>query len=224
MAGASPLTDDALLLKILTVFRTEGYAGATLSKLSAATGLKRASLYHRFPGGKSEMAHEALSVSRRWIERHIIEPLGEAGSPEERLDKAAEAFGRLYGEGRDASLLNLFGTASSSTPELRAEVQLLTSQIIGAVAQPLEDAGLGGDEAKRRALQALASVEGALVLSRTYGDTAPFEAVLAGWTSSLLPPPAAAAAEEKPASQPPQPLNPIRAAVAAHLAANKTDE
>src|SRR5687767_7960924 len=54
-----PLVSDKELLERLTgVFRRHGYDGASLSVIAAATGLQRSSLYHRFPGGKEQMAAE----------------------------------------------------------------------------------------------------------------------------------------------------------------------
>ena len=44
------VNEDELLDRLTDVFRTYGYEGASLSKISEATGLQRASLYHRFPG------------------------------------------------------------------------------------------------------------------------------------------------------------------------------
>jgi AcrR family transcriptional regulator len=50
---------------LLKLFRQFGYDGVTLSKISQATGLGKASLYHYFPGGKAEMAEVAgRSVAR----------------------------------------------------------------------------------------------------------------------------------------------------------------
>ncbi len=50
------VTEEELLDRLTSVFRTHGFEGASLSLISKATGLQRASLYHRFPGGKEEMA------------------------------------------------------------------------------------------------------------------------------------------------------------------------
>ena len=54
--------------KLVMVFRQHGYEGATLSKISEATGLGRASLYHHFPGGKQEMARAVLESVAAWFE------------------------------------------------------------------------------------------------------------------------------------------------------------
>ncbi|MEP1982729.1 MAG: helix-turn-helix domain-containing protein, partial [Maribacter dokdonensis] len=52
--------DIEILTGLTKVFRSRGYEGASLKELSEATGLKKASLYHRFPNGKQEMADAVL--------------------------------------------------------------------------------------------------------------------------------------------------------------------
>ena len=49
-------THSEVIGNLMHVFRTVGYDGASLSELASPTGLKKASLYHRFPNGKKEMA------------------------------------------------------------------------------------------------------------------------------------------------------------------------
>jgi len=53
---STKVNEEELLDRLTSVFRTHGFEGASLSLISKATGLQRASLYHRFPGGKEEMA------------------------------------------------------------------------------------------------------------------------------------------------------------------------
>ena len=45
------MSKDTAVPQLLTVFQRYGYEGATLAKLSAATGLGKASLYHYFSQG-----------------------------------------------------------------------------------------------------------------------------------------------------------------------------
>ena len=41
--------DTEMLQGLMAVLRSRGYDGASLKELSDSTGLKKASLYHRFP-------------------------------------------------------------------------------------------------------------------------------------------------------------------------------
>ena len=55
------MTREEAIAQLSKVFRQYGYEGATLARLSAATGLRKASLYHHFPKGKEKMAAAVLN-------------------------------------------------------------------------------------------------------------------------------------------------------------------
>lgn len=239
MARTATVSDDQLLLQIMEVFRAEGFQGASLSKLAAATGLKRASLYHRFPGGKNQMAEESLGAIVRWLEGNVHGALQSEGSPQDRLKAAAQGFATLYDGGKDQCLINLFGSQAGAQAGLRSGVQALLSTLILGIAKVIEDAGFEPDEARRRAFAGVVQLQGALVVSQAFADTAPFAATMARWADDLLagaeaadvaPQPGAPSAEPEPPKEdqapPPSPPAPtpaapaqpsIRAAVAAHL-------
>ena len=52
------VSEDQLLDSLVGVFGDRGYDAASLSDIASATGLQKSSLYHRFPGGKQQMATE----------------------------------------------------------------------------------------------------------------------------------------------------------------------
>ena len=55
-------SQNDVIQSLLEVFRKVGYDGASLQQLANATGLKKSSLYHRFPEGKKQMAEEVLKA------------------------------------------------------------------------------------------------------------------------------------------------------------------
>lgn len=65
------VSDQEVINALFSVIRAHGYAGANLSILSRATRLKKASLYHRYPGGKKEMAADVLRHVHDFIHTHI---------------------------------------------------------------------------------------------------------------------------------------------------------
>ena len=75
--GAMPerMPDEQLLGALSEVFRAHGYEGATLAKVSEATGLQKSSLYHRFPGGKEQMAKAVLDAAAARVAGHVLAPL-----------------------------------------------------------------------------------------------------------------------------------------------------
>ena len=61
------ISDDAFLATSLNLFRTYGFEGVSIKRLADATGLEKASLYYRFPGGKDEIAMAVANDVVRWI-------------------------------------------------------------------------------------------------------------------------------------------------------------
>jgi len=85
MARTQSVDDDDLIARLACVFRERGYEAASLAVLSKAAGLQKASLYHRFPGGKRQMAEEVLGAAMAWFETNVLAPLRRPGPPAERL-------------------------------------------------------------------------------------------------------------------------------------------
>ena len=70
------LTDRQEVLPALAeVFREHGFEGASLARIAQATGLGKGSLYHYFPGGKTEMAAAVLAEIDAWFEGHVFTSL-----------------------------------------------------------------------------------------------------------------------------------------------------
>ena len=68
-----------VLDRLMDTFRRDGYDGASLAQWSAVTGLGKSSLYHHFPGGKSDMALQVLAHMAAGLERDLLAPTGGPG-------------------------------------------------------------------------------------------------------------------------------------------------
>lgn len=162
---------EAVADALVAAFRRDGYAGAAVRDLCDATGLKSASLYHRFPRGKTDMALAALARAAECFGKAVVSPLEAAGDPAARLRRSAAGLRRHYAGGRLACLLAVL--AASEPPEaVRGEIAAALARWRDALAGVLVEAGAGapGDEAEDR----IAAVQGALVLARGTGSTAAF--------------------------------------------------
>ncbi len=195
MARPQSVNDEELLGRLAAVFRARGFSGASLAELSAASGLKRASLYHRFPGGKEQMAREVLAAAADWLEREVIAPLTGDAPPAARLEAVGSALDGFYDGGAQACLLNMLSSARVEDGPFSAEIGAMFARLIDALARLGEDAGLGADVARERAERAVMLIQGALVLARGCGDRAPFRRMLGALPETLLGPAAAAGAE-----------------------------
>ena len=167
-------TADGRLLDALSdVFQRHGYEGASLSLLSQATGLQRASLYHRFPGGKQEMANAVLGRAVAWLQEHALTPLSGDGPPEERVRTMVKRLEQFYDRGNRSCLLDTLSLGQRNGP-FSKEVQAATRTWINAMAGVAREAGLPSDLAKRRAEEAIVAIQGGLVVARATGDATAF--------------------------------------------------
>lgn len=174
MARTSTISDAELIDRIAAVFRSFGYDGATLAQLSDATGLQRASLYHRFPGGKEQMATEVLDDTVSWVETNLLEPLHGPDEPAVRAKRFLRSLHQFYNGGENACLQNVFSSITVDADPFGERIASAFDRWLKALTNLLLDAGHERREARRRAQKVLMLIHGGLVLSRGLRSTRPF--------------------------------------------------
>ncbi|MEO0824484.1 MAG: TetR/AcrR family transcriptional regulator [Cyanobacteria bacterium J06635_15] len=173
------------VVKLLPVFRQYGYEGATLSRLSDATGLGRASLYHHFPNGKEEMAAGVLDYAREVVGETIIAPLKAPGEPLIRLCTMSQRVSEFYHQGQSACLLAVLSLGEADGLFHDAVKRSLEGWL-NALTQVLIEAGIEPNTARERSENAVMQIQGALVLVRGLEDTSLFDRVMAQLPDQLL--------------------------------------
>lgn len=174
-----------VLSRLAQVFKEEGYDSATLSRLSSATGLGKASLYHHFPGGKVDMAIAVAERSNRIFHEQIIAPLQSDGDPVKRIEQMIKHLNIYYSQGEESCLLGMLAMGGNA-PLFQEQVRRGLGDWIEALAQVLIQAGLSTTEAHQRAEDTVFRIEGALLVARGTGDPSPFRRMLAQLKSQLL--------------------------------------
>ncbi|MEE8126435.1 MAG: TetR/AcrR family transcriptional regulator [Nitrospirales bacterium] len=171
------VNDDELLDRLTAVFRMYGYEGASLSRISEATGLQRASLYHRFPGGKEEMAKVVLERAGKWLSDRVLAPLSGPGKPEERIRKMAKELHIFYGGGKNCCLLDSlsFGVEDN---EIKSHVRGGMGAWVECLAKVAREAGVPAKKARQQAQDAIGRIQGSLVIARVLKDYGAFERTL----------------------------------------------
>lgn len=182
---AAALTRDEVVQRILAVFRQYGYEGASLARLSDATGLGRSSLYHYFPNGKEDMATAAIAAVDTWFGESLLPTLEGADPPKKRLKRFASKLAEFYQNGATACLSNVFTVGETGTvfQQRLGERMRALIRVLAAIA---EEAGVGRAEAARRAEDAMIKIQGALIVSRALGTTAPFLRVIENFPTQLV--------------------------------------
>lgn len=183
-----PSIDEAHLLDLLvSVFREKGFDGTAIGDLSAASGLQRASLYHRFPAGKEEIADAVLTkVGERFL--WILEPMRTDSDIARGMGETARRLGDFYGAGTLSCVLDTM-TLAGTPAKVRDHARALGKTWVDTMAEASQRAGRKPDDAVRAAKDVFLRVEGALVLARVLGDTDAFAEAVALLPSLLMPEP-----------------------------------
>ncbi len=182
---STKVNDDELLDRLTDVFRTYGYEGASLSRISEATGLQRASLYHRFPGGKEDMAKAVLERAGEWLVNRVLAPLSGPGKPEERIRKMAKELNTFYGGGKHCCLLDSLSFGFEEN-DIRRTVQEGMGAWVEALAQVARETGVPTKKARQQAQDVISRIQGSLVMARVLKDYGPFERTLTEIPDVLL--------------------------------------
>ncbi|MCZ4521631.1 TetR/AcrR family transcriptional regulator [Rhodococcus ruber] len=151
------------------VFRKRGFEGGSLSVIQQETGLGRGSLYHFFPEGKTDMARAVLDQVAEWFEEQVFEPLRTT----ENATNAVEAMSRKvadYFMSRESVCLFAAITLGQEKETFADAVRGYFTDWVDALADVLQRGGLSTQEATDRALDAVAAIQGGLILARAFGD------------------------------------------------------
>ncbi len=162
--------DHTLLSGLMTVLSSKGYDGASLNDLAASSGLQKASLYHRFPGGKKDITLAVLQFVGDWIKNNIVKTLKDQKiSPTERLKIGLQKINELYNEGRTTCILRAL-SLNSGTDLFSEELEKAATDWIDAFYSLGKDFGLSEDKAKQTAIAVLTKIQGSLVVSKMLHD------------------------------------------------------
>ncbi|MFN0116420.1 MAG: TetR/AcrR family transcriptional regulator [Paracoccaceae bacterium] len=187
MARPRSVGEDDLIARLAGVFGEAGYHGASLAQLAEAAGLRKASLYHRFPGGKEQMAAEVLAAVLGRFGNEVIAPLTDSGAPpRSRLARVVPALDALYSGGRKSCLLNMLSSPRTGDGPFSPAIRAAFAVLIDAFARLATDAGHAPEAAQRRARRVVALMQGSLVVSRGSGSDEPFREFLRQLPGDLI--------------------------------------
>jgi TetR/AcrR family transcriptional regulator, lmrAB and yxaGH operons repressor len=179
------ITEDLLLERLTDVFRSVGFDGASLNDLAAATGLQKSSLYHRFPGGKEQMATEVIERLGNNSVTGALASLDADGPIRERVEQVGRALTVFYEAGAKSCLLDTMSVGDTGS-DISSALAAAASGWITAFERVAASTGVHPSVAMARAQDAIAAIEGALVLARVTNDRRPFARAIERLPDSLL--------------------------------------
>lgn len=159
------------------IFRELGYGGATLSAITARTGLGKGSLYHFFPSGKQAMAEAVLDAVAAWFENRVFQPLREDKDGGAGIETMFAAVDEYFRSGRRVCLVGAF--ALDATRDLFAQrINAYFTEWVRVLAVALRRRGHAAGRAQTLAEDIVTGIQGALVLSRARDEPAAFTRAL----------------------------------------------
>jgi TetR/AcrR family transcriptional regulator, lmrAB and yxaGH operons repressor len=162
-----------------SLFRRQGYAATSWRQVVAVSETPWGSQAHHFPGGKEQLAAEAIEHAGAGYERLLRSALADAHPADAVAAWAELAASELASSGwADGCPVATVALETAQSSELLAEV--CAAAFDGwrsALVDAFTDRGVDADEANSIATLVLASMEGALLLARAHRSAAPLSAV-----------------------------------------------
>jgi AcrR family transcriptional regulator len=172
-------TRDRIISATADLFRARGYSGTGLKQISADSGAAFGSLYHFFPGGKDELAAEALRWSGAGYQLLVESVIDNAPDfvtgMRDAFAGAAEVL--VATDYADACPIE---TVALEVANVNEPLRLVTAEIfeqwIESATVRAEASGLPRDDARALGIAFINAIEGAFVLARALKSTEPLQA------------------------------------------------
>lgn len=162
------------------LFRRVGYHAAGMNDIVALSGAPKGSVYHYFPGGKEQIAQEALGYAAGLVTQTLTELAHKSDSAAEMLSTYAGMLAHWLSESdfQDGCPVTttLLETANA-IPSLSQLGRKIFADWEAIFAAKLVQDGLSEKRAAALASLALSSLEGALVLARIEQEANPIKNV-----------------------------------------------
>ena len=194
----SPGNEDSrqkMVRSATLLLREQGYTGTSFGDVVAASGAPRGSIYHHFPGGKTEMIREAVAYAGEYADK-MLERASRDHSPEEVVNGFIAVIKKTMVANDFRAGCPVAAVAVEDHPEA-PELEKAASDVFASwtstLAASLRRSGVPAARARRLATLAVTSVEGAIMLCRASRDTRALDDVgqeLAGLYRAAVPEPA----------------------------------
>jgi AcrR family transcriptional regulator len=177
--GKGEQTRQAILERAAQVFSIYGFSGTAMSELTRETGLTKGGIYNHF-GSKEALALEAFDFSVGLVQQRFRQALAGRKRAIDRLLATVEAFRSLIDDPilrGGCPILNTAVEADDAYPVLRERAQRAMGDWHQFIIRTATKGIASGELSPLADPQALATVitatlEGAVMLSKLYGDTA----------------------------------------------------
>jgi TetR/AcrR family transcriptional repressor of lmrAB and yxaGH operons len=173
-------TRRRMLATAAELFHTQGYHATGLNQLVSAGGAPKGSLYFHFPGGKEQIAAEALRVSGLHLRDTLRALVTQAPDAASGVEAVVNALAQALLDSdfqRGCPLATVALDVASESELIRRSCADGYDSWHDVLAEYLVAQGISTEKANDLTTVVLASIEGGLLLAKTKKDIAPLRAI-----------------------------------------------
>jgi len=167
-------TRESILTAAAELMRRQGYAAVGMKDVVKASGAPIGSIYHHFPGGKLQLAREALinaGTAYGLLIPTLVDPHDDLGEAIEAVFAQAAEDMAQTGFANMCPVASVAAEVADTVPELRdTTAEIFADWLDGATAY-FRSRGLRDSTARDFAVVLIGALEGAFVLARTLRST-----------------------------------------------------
>jgi AcrR family transcriptional regulator len=164
---------DRIVAATAESFRHRGFNGTSLKDITSAAGAPTGSVYHFFPGGKTELAVAVVTESGAAY-RELFEAIAdEAPDPARAISDFFDGAADMLEQTGFVDICPIGGVAreiASTNEDLRVACDDVFTSWTDAATERLTEAGMSIENALPLATTFVATLEGSFVLARTRRD------------------------------------------------------
>ncbi|ELK48087.1 TetR/AcrR family transcriptional regulator [Halobacillus sp. ACCC02827] len=173
-------TKEIILNTSSNLFHIQGYNGTGLSQIIKESGAPRGSLYYHFPGGKEEIALEAIARMRTAVAEDLEKSLRPGMDVGEALKQHILDIADMFERGEPGEGVPI-GLIASETSICNENLRLACKQTYQHwnrfYVQALEASGYSKERAEDLGISIHAMIEGAFILAKTMVNGEPLRAI-----------------------------------------------
>ena len=173
-------TRDLIIETARDLLETQGFHATGLNQIVKESGAPKGSLYHYFPDGKDAIAEAPIARAARTVAERIAASLATSDNPAD----AVRRFVSLVADRVEASgyrsggpLMTVAMETATTNARLNYACREAYSLLQGAFEAKLVQAGFSEVQARQLATFITASIEGGILLCRTYHSGNPLRLV-----------------------------------------------
>lgn len=167
----------AMIDSAVALIREQGVAATSFADVLAHSGAPRGSIYHHFPGGKSQLVEEATRSAADYLGRGVARILA-SGDTVSALRALVDLWRRGLESTDYAAGCPIVAAALGTERGAREVAGVTFTEWCESITASLVDDGLDAERSRSLSVLVVSALEGALVIAQAQATSAPLDAVV----------------------------------------------